>query len=198
VHYLADNQLRMASATFLNGDRTMTSADEDNIPKAPPMALRTRYIKLSWAYVRWCVGMFIWSMLCIVYFVLTKQTEEMYIAIGLGVVLVSMVLGPAFLFGGETWYKRLGWMVILLCMFSLMWIYPIIAVALGLRKRIQEGRYATMPHTTDLWHLVLSLMTVVLALWTFVLTKRVVKITRQLARGEFGEMDIRIHDGTPG
>jgi hypothetical protein len=51
---------------------------------------------------------------------------------------------------------------------------------------------------TDTWHLVLSLMTVVLALWTFVLTKRVLKITRQLARGEFGEMDIRIHDGTAG
>ena len=44
----------------------------------------------------------------------------------------------------------------------------------------------------------LSLMTVVLALWTFVMTKRVVQITRQLARGEFGEMDIRIHDGSAG
>ena len=114
--------MRMASAT-LNG-KTMTP-EEENIPKAPPLGLRERYIKLSWAYVRWCVGMFVWSMLCIVYFVLTKQKEEMYIAIGLGVVLVTMVLGPAFLFGGETWYKRLGWMVILLCMFSAMWIWPI-------------------------------------------------------------------------
>src|SRR5258705_1844379 len=182
----------MASATL--NSKQMTS-DEDNIPKAPPVGLRARYISLSWAYVRWCVGMFVWSMLCIVYFVLTKQTEEMYIAIGLGVVLLSMVLGPAFLFGGETWYKRLGGMVVLLCMFSLMWVYPIIAVGLGLRRRIQEGRYSTWPHLTETWHLLLSLMTVVLALWTFVLTKRVVKITRQLARGEFGEMDIRIHDG---
>ncbi|MDB5321359.1 MAG: hypothetical protein JWN40_2990 [Phycisphaerales bacterium] len=189
--------MRMASAT-LNGETTMTPGEEDNIPKAPPLGLRERYIKISWAYVRWCVGMFVWSMLCIVYFVLTRQTEEMYIAIGLGVILLSMVLGPAFLFGGETWYKRLGWMVILLCMFSLMWVYPMIAVGLGLRKRIQEGRYSSIPHLTDMWHLVLSLMTVVLALWTFVLTKRVVKITRQLARGEFGEMDIRIHDGTAG
>jgi hypothetical protein len=89
-------------------------------------------------------------------------------------------------------------MVVLLCMFSLMWVYPIIAVGLGLRRRIQEGRYATWPHLTDTWHLLLSLMTVVLALWTFVLTKRVVRITRQLARGEFGEMDIRIHDGAGG
>jgi hypothetical protein len=177
---------------------TMTREEEDNIPKAPPVGLRARYIQLSWAYVRWCVGMFVWSMLCIVYFVLTKQTEEMYIAIGLGVVLISMVLGPAFLFGGETWYKRLGWMVVLLCMFSAMWVYPIIAVGLGIRRRIQEGRYATWPHATDTWHLVLSLMTVLLALWTFVLTKRVVAMTRQLARGEFGEMDIRIHDGTAG
>jgi len=170
------------------------SSEEDNIPKAPPTGLRARYISLSWAYVRWCVGMFLWSMLCIVYFVLTRQREEMYIAIGLGVILLSMVLGPAFLFGGETWYKRLGWMVILLCMFSLMWVYPIIAVGLGIRKRITEGRYATWPTTTDTWHLVLSLFTVILALWTFVLAKRVVQITRQLARGEFGEMDIRIHE----
>ena len=99
----------MSSAT-LNPD--MPSPDEDNIPKAPPAGLRNRYIKLSWAYVRWCVGMFLWAMLCIAYFIETRQTLEMYIAIGLGVVLLSMVLGPAFLFGGETWYKRLGWMVI--------------------------------------------------------------------------------------
>ncbi len=171
----------------------MTS-QEDNIPKAPPTGLRARYISLSWAYVRWCIGMFLWSMLCIVYFVLTQQIVEMYIAIGLGVILLSMVFGPAFLFGGETWYKRLGWMVVLLCMSSLMWIYPIIAVGKGIKKRLLEGRYSTWPTHTDAWHLTLSLMTVILALWTFVLTKRVVQITRQLARGEFGEMDIRIHE----
>lgn len=174
----------------------MMSSEDDNIPKAPPTGLRSRYISLSWAYVRWCAGMFVWSMLCIVYFVLTQQKEEMYIAIALGVILLSMVLGPAFLFGGETWYKRLGWMVVLLCMFSVMWVYPIIAVGLGIRKRITEGRYASWPSLTDTWHLTLALFTVVLALWTFVLTKRVVQITRQLARGELGEMDIRIHDGS--
>lgn len=167
---------------------------DDNIPKAPPMALRARYISLSWAYVRWCIGMFIWAGLCVVYFVLTKQREEMWIAVGLGVVLLTMVFGPAFLFGGETWYKRLGWMVILLCMFSLMWVYPVIAVGLGLRRRLMAGRYSTMPHLTDTWHLALCLFTVVLALWTFILTYRMIKITRQLARGEFGEMDIRVRE----
>ena len=181
----------MASATL---NSTMSTPDEDNIPKAPPTGLRARYISLSWAYVRWCVGMFVWSTLCIAYFVLTRQREEMYIAIGLAVVLISMVLGPALLFGGETWYKRLGWMVVLLCMFSLMWVYPVIAVGLGLRRRLIEGRYSTWPHLTDAWHLMLSLITVILALWTFVLTKRVLQITRQLARGEFGEMDIRIKE----
>src|SRR3954452_18952760 len=107
----------MATAT-LNREATMPSAEDDNIPKAPPMALRTRYISLSWAYVRWCVGMFVWSVLCVVYFVLTGQQLEMVIGIGLGIVLLTMVFGPALLFGGETWYKRLGWMVVLLCMFS--------------------------------------------------------------------------------
>ena len=75
----------------------MTREEEDNIPKAPPMGLRARYIQLSWAYVRWCVGMFVWSMLCIVYFVLTRQTEEMYIAIGLGT-----------MFGGWRIVKTMG------------------------------------------------------------------------------------------
>src|SRR5687768_9434072 len=156
----------MPSATL---NPTMSTTDEDNIPKAPPTGLRTRYIKLSWAYVRWCVGMFVWSMLCIAYFVLTRQREEMYIAIGQAVVIVSMVLGPALLFGGETWYKRLGWMVVLLCMFSLMWVYPVIAVGMGLVRRWRENRYATWPHLTDMWHLMLSVITVILAIWTFVL-----------------------------
>jgi hypothetical protein len=189
----------MPAATPTYNPATMPIADaatdDENIPKAPPTGLRSRYIKLSWAYVRWCCGMFVWSMLCIVYFVLTRQTIEMYIAIGLGVVLLSMVLGPALLFGGETWYKRLGWMVVLLCMFSVMWVYPIIAVGLGIWRRITEGRYARWPQLTDTWHLVLCVFTVLLAVWTFVLTARLVRITRQLARGEFGEMDIRLREG---
>jgi uncharacterized membrane protein len=138
--------------------------------------------------------MFVWSVLCVVYFVITKQREEMVIGIGLGVVLLTMVFGPALLFGGETWYKRLGWMVVLLCMFSLMWIYPFIAVGLGIRKRIVEGRYGGRMSVTDVWHLALSVFTLVLAVWTFVLTRRAVRMTRQLARGEFGEMDIRVRE----
>jgi hypothetical protein len=138
--------------------------------------------------------MFVWSILCVVYFVLTQQSLDMYIAIGLGVVLLLMVFGPALLFGGETWYKRLGWMVVLLCMFSIMWLYPLAAVAWGIAKRIAEGRYKTWPHLTDTWHLVLCLFTMLLAVWTFVMTRRAVRMTRQLARGEFGEMDIRIRE----
>src|SRR4051812_756040 len=177
----------------------MSTEDEDNIPKAPPVGLRERYIKLSWAYVRWCLGMFVWSVLCVVYFVITRQREEMVIGIGLGLVLLTMVFGPAFLFGGETWYKRLGWMVVLLCMFSLMWVYPIIAVALGVWRRIVEHRYAAWPpQKTDVWHLVLCAFTLAVAVWTFFLAWRVVQITRQLARGELGEMDIRIRDNPQG
>src|SRR5215216_6275361 len=99
----------MPAATF--NAPTMSTPDEQNIPKAPPKGLRERYISLSWSYVFWCGGMLVWSILCVVYFVLTRQQIEMYIGIGLGVILLSMVFGPAFLFGGETWYKRLGWMV---------------------------------------------------------------------------------------
>ena len=172
----------------------MSSAEEDNIPKAPPVGLRERYIKLSWAYVRWCLGMFVWSVLCVVYFVITRQREEMVIGIGLGVVLLTMVFGPALLFGGETWYKRLGWMVVLLCMFSAMWVYPFVVVGLGIRKRIGEGRYGGGMSVTDIWHTALSVFTLVLAVWTFLLTWRAVRMTRQLARGEFGEMDIRVRE----
>lgn len=173
---------------------TASDVDEQEIPKAPPMGLRGRYIKLSWAYVRWCVGMFVWAMACIIYFKRTDQLIEMGIAIGLGVILLAMIFGPAFLFGGETWYKRLGWMVVELCMFSLMWVYPVVAVGLGIIRRAGEGRYSTWPHENDVWHLALSAITIVMASWTFLLTVRVVRIARQLARGEFGEMDIRVRE----
>jgi hypothetical protein len=174
---------------------TMQS-DEKDIPKAPPQALRSRYIAVSWSYVYWCIGMLIWAALCVSYFIRTSQFIEMGIGIFLGGILIAMIAGPAFLFGGETWYKRLGWMLVLLCMFSLMWIYPMIAAAWGINKRIREGRYAKFPRITDndWWHLVLCLLTIVLAIWTFLLTKRVVAMTRALARGEFGEMDIRIRE----
>ena len=168
----------------------------DEIPPAPPMALRDRYIKLSWAYVRWCLGMLVWAGACIFYFVVTRQPVEMWIAISLGVTLIAMVFGPALLFGGETWYKRLGWMVVLLSMFSMMWVYPFVAVGWGIRTRIREGRYAAWDRIiwTDFVHLGLCFVTVLIALWTFILTFRLIKMTRQLARGEFGEMDIRVKE----
>jgi hypothetical protein len=37
-------------------------------------------------------------------------------------------------------------------------------------------------------------MTLVLAVWTFWLTWRAVRMTRQLARGEVGELDIRVRE----
>src|SRR5687768_12807142 len=189
----------MSTAPTFNANSSAmppTAADDQNIPPAPPKGLRNRYIALSWNYVFWCGGMLVWAGLCIAYFVLTRQMVEMGIAIFLGVILLLMILGPALMFGGETWYKRLGWMVVLLCMFSAMWVYPVIAIGLGIKNRIKVGRYSSWEKIfpTDIWHLVLCLVTVVLALWTFVLTKRVVSLTRQLARGEFGEMDIRIKE----
>src|SRR6476646_2158928 len=162
--------------TAANATSQTMSNPEDNIPKAPPAGLRGRYISLSWAYVRWCVGMFVWSVLCVVYFVLTQQQLEMVIGIGLGIVLLTMVCGPALLFGGETWYKRLGWMVVLLCMFSAMWIYPFITVGNGIVKRVREGRYGGHMSVTDVWHTALSLFTVGLAVWTFLLTWRAVRM----------------------
>jgi hypothetical protein len=185
-----------AAPTFRKHSSAMPSPDEQNIPAAPPKGLRNRYISLSWSYVFWCGGMLLWAIACIVYFALTRQMVEMGIAIFLGVTLILMILGPAFLFGGETWYKRLGWMVVLLCMFSAMWVYPVIAVGLGIRNRIKEGRYSTWNKIfyTDVYHLALCLLTVVVAIWTFVLTKRVVTLTRKLAKGEFGEMDIRVKE----
>jgi hypothetical protein len=79
-------------------------------------------------------------------------------------------------------------------MFSLMWVYPFITVANGIVKRIREGRYNAHMSVTDIWHTALSGMTLVLAVWTFLLTWRAVRMTRQLARGEFGEMDIRVRE----
>jgi len=175
-----------------------TPADPTHPPIAPPAELRDRYLKLSWAYVRWCIGMLIWAAACIFYFVITRQYVELGIAIFLGVILIAMVFGPAFLFGGETWYKRLGWMVVLLCMFSMMWVYPFIAVGVGIRSRLVDGRYSSLDKVFwgDWVHLGLSLLTVLIALWTFILTWRVVKMTRQLARGEYGVTNIKAGEPT--
>jgi hypothetical protein len=160
---------------------------QDEIPEVPPKSLRGPYLKLSRAYVRWCFGMLVWAGLCVGYFILTGQKWEMFIGIALGVLLVAMILFPAALFGGETWYKRLGWVTVLTGLFSIMSIYPLVAVGVGIYKRIKEGRYSGVPMFTDIWHGVLSIMTVGVAIWTAKLAMRSWGLVKQLKRGEFEE-----------
>src|SRR5947209_3707699 len=156
---------------------------EEEIPDSPPPALRGEYLKVSWSYVYWCIGMLVWSVLCVVYFILTRQTTNMIIGIALGLLLVAMIVLPAMLFGGSTWYKRLGWMMLLLTLFSVMWIYPVIVVGLGIHKRIGEGRYHDMS-MEDIWHIILSGLTVVVSAWTLIITWRSAQLVRKLYRGE--------------
>jgi hypothetical protein len=167
------------------------SPDEE-IPKAPPAPLRGVYLRVSWAYVYWCFGMLVWSSLCVCYFIKTRQTTNMLIGIALGVLLVAMIVLPAMLFGGSTWYKRLGWMMILLSLFSAMWIYPIITIGWGVRKRIGEGRYSHHMTVDDIWHTALSALTIVLSTWTLAVTWRCARLVRQLYRGEFGVTEVKV------
>jgi len=160
---------------------------QDEIPEVPPKSLRGPYLKLSRAYIRWCCGMLVWCILCVGYFVVTWQKWEMGIGIALGVLLVAMILFPAALFGGETWYKRLGWVTVLTGLFSVMSIYPLLAVGWGIWKRYGEGRYSGAPMFTDIWHGVLSVMTVGVAVWTAKLAIRSWGLVKKLKRGEFEE-----------
>jgi hypothetical protein len=160
---------------------------QDEIPEVPPKSLRGPYLRLSRAYVRWCLGMLVWCMLCVGYFVVTAQKWEMFIGIALGVLLLAMILFPAALFGGETWYKRLGWVTVLTGLFSVMSIYPLVAVGWGVWKRYSEGRYRGVPMLTDIWHAVLSVMTVGVAFWTAKLAMRSWVLVKKLKRGEFEE-----------
>ena len=120
---------------------------EEDIPDSPPADLRAEYLGVSWAYVYWCIGMLAWSLLCVVYFFRTRQDTPKAIGIVLSIILAAMIVLPVTLFGGATWYKRLGWVMLLLSMFSLMWIYPFIVTLLGVKKRIFEHRYRS-PMTT--------------------------------------------------
>jgi hypothetical protein len=165
---------------------------EDEIPDSPPPALRSEYLKVSWAYVYWCIGMWIWTALCDVYFVMTHQTTNMIIGIALGVLLVAMIVLPAMLFGGTTWYKRIGWMMLLLAMFSAMWVYPIVTIGFGVRKRIFEGHYHRHPTTEVIWHSALSVLTVVVSVWTLSVTWRCARLVRQLYRGEYGVTEVKV------
>ena len=167
------------------------NAPQDDIPDSPPPALRGEYLKVSWAYVYWCIGMLVWSALCVVYFVMTRQATNMFIGIALSVLLVAMIVLPTMLFGGSTWYKRLGWMMLLLSMFAAMWIYPFAVVSLGIKKRIAEGRYHHMT-TDDIWHTALSCLTVVISAWTLTVTWRCGRLVRQLYCGEYGVTDVKV------
>src|SRR5688572_11629249 len=85
------------------------SKDADQIPEVPPLSVRGDYLDLSRQYIRWCSAMLAWTLLCVGYFLLTWQPMELTIGLCLGVLLITLVLFPATLFGGSTWYKRLGW-----------------------------------------------------------------------------------------
>jgi hypothetical protein len=160
---------------------------QDEIPEVPPKSLRGPYLKLSQAYVRWCLGMLVWCVLCVGYFILTWQRMEMLIGMCLGVLLLAMILFPATLFGGETWYKRLGWVTVLSGLFSIMSIYPLVAVGWGVWKRFGEGRYRGMPMFTDIWHAVLSVMTIGVTVWTVIIARRSWKLVKKLKAGDFSE-----------
>ena len=164
---------------------------EDDIPDSPPAPLRSEYLKVSWAYAYWCGGMLVWSALCVIYFIMTRQTTNMLIGIALSALLVAMIVLPAMLFGGSTWYKRLGWMMLLLAMFSAMWIYPFAVVSFGIKKRVLEGRYHHMT-TDDIWHTALTGLTTILSVWTLVVTWRCGRLVRRLYRGEFGVTDVKV------
>jgi hypothetical protein len=168
------------------------TTDEEEIPPAPPEPLRGTYLKASWSYIYWCAGMFVWAMLCVTYFVMTRQTTNMVIGIALGAMLVAMIALPTMLFGGKTWYKRLGWMMLLLAMFTAMWIYPIVMVIVGIAQRKRDGRYHWPMTTNDIWHVSLCVLTFIMSAWTIRVAIRTARLVRQLARGEFHVTDVKI------
>ena len=174
-----------------NGSPGHSNSSADEIPDSPPAPMRQEYLRVSWAYVYWCAGMLLWSTLCVVYFFKTHQTTNMVIGIALSCLLVAMIVLPAMLFGGTTWYKRIGWMMLLLAMFSAMWIYPFAVVSYGIKKRVHEGRYHHMT-TDDIWHTALSCLTAVLSIWTLAVTWRCGRLVRKLYRGEYGVTELKI------
>lgn len=170
--------------------RRPRSIPEEQIPPEPPGALKGQYVRSSRSYGYWCVGMLVWCALCVAYFVTTGQWTNTAIGVSLGVLLVAMIVLPAMLFGGATWYKRLGWEMLLLCLFCAMWVYPVIVIGIGIAQRRREGRYHWPIYGTDLWHSILCMLTVVMTLWTALVTIRVARLVRHLARGEFGGTEV--------
>jgi hypothetical protein len=159
---------------------------EEEIPEVPPMSVRGPYLSLSWGYLRWCMAMLLWAILCVGYFIVTRQWMEMGIGLCLGVLLLAMIASPATLFGGKTWYKRLGWITILTGLFSVMFAYPLIVVTIGIVQRLRESRYwPPKVNLNDSWHLVLSLLTLVVSVWTILVARRAIRLTRKLQRGDY-------------
>lgn len=160
-------------------------SDDGRIPEVPPLSIRSPYLTLSRSYLRWCVGMLAWSVLCVGYFALTRQPWELFIGVGLGLLLLANVVFPATFFGGSTWHKRLGWITVLTCLFAVLFVYPLVVVALGIHSRYESGRYLGRPYFSDLWHLGLSVMTVGMSIWTARLAVRSTRLTSRLHRGDF-------------
>ena len=160
--------------------------EEADLPPVPPEPVHGRYVKLSWAYVYWCAGMLAWTLLCVVYFVKTRQTFNTIIGVSLGVLLVAMIAMPALLFGGETWYKRLAWMTTLLGLFSLMFVYPLVVVVVGIWGRFADGTFRHRLTHVEMLHLALCALTVGLSAWTGVVTSQAGRLVRQLYRGDYG------------
>ena len=159
--------------------------DEPEFPPAPPPPLQRRYHQLSWSYIRWCAGMIVWCILCVIYFIITLQHWNTYIGIGLGLMLVAMIVMPELLFGGVTWHKRLAWMTILLGLFSIMWVYPIIVVVLGICRRIFADTYRHWPEPKEILHIGVCVLTLLMTVWTDIVMVRAVKLVRTLYRGDY-------------
>jgi hypothetical protein len=161
------------------------AARGDEFPETPPESVRRDYLSLSRTYVRWSLAMLVWALLCVGYFILTRQAIETGIGICLGLLLIAMTIAPALFFGGETWHKRLGWITILTVLFAVMSIYPLTVVASGIWRRMDQGRYRHGPSFNDGWHLILSALTVLVFAWTIVLAVRGVRIVQRLRRGDY-------------
>ena len=189
--FKTNKSLKSAPKASTHGAAGPGKPADDDIPDSPPEPLRHEYLAVSWAYAYWCVAMLVWTVLCVVYFVMTRQTTNMIIGIALSALLVAMIVLPAMLFGGSTWYKRLGWMMLLLALFSAMWIYPAAVVSYGIKKRVAEGRYHHMT-TDDIWHSALSGLTVVVSVWTHAVTWRCGRLVRRLYRGEYGVTEVKV------
>ncbi len=165
---------------------------EAQIPKAPPASLRGGYTTVSRDYVFWCLGMLVWALLCVVYFVMTDQGVMIAISLSLGVLSTLMIVLPTILFGGETWHKRLGWITILLSLACVLYLYPALGFIWGVIKRARVGSYSHRPLMTDVVHLILGVLALGLYAWTAFSARRAALLVRRLAKGEYGEMEIKV------